>query len=292
MAFGNRINNDLTSAFVIRLLFFKCKCYLANTLFIGKVYHRLAELASTNDFAAALLAASNGAQRTAKSRPPEGTVVRADSQSAGRGQFGSRWESAAGENLTLSIILYPNWLEIKAQFYLSMTIALAILDTARACLDPLTAASLSAKWPNDLYIGDRKAGGILIRNTLSGATWGAAVVGIGLNVNQLIFPATVARPTSLALTAGHSFDLDTVAETLFACVERRYLQLKAGKRADIQQEYEARLYRRGLLTDFQRPGGEIFTGTIQGVQPDGRLRIETAQGPALFELKEVTLLLP
>ena len=250
------------------------------------------ELASTNDFAAALLTTADRLQGTAKSRPPEGTVVRADSQSAGRGQFGSRWESAAGQNLTLSIILYPNWLEIRAQFYLSMAVALALLDTAGQHLDSTAAALPAIKWPNDLFIGDGKAGGILIQNTLSGATWGSAIVGIGLNVNQLLFPATVARPTSLAQAAGHSFDLDAVAATLFACVERRYLQLKAGKKAEIQQEYAAQLYRRGLLTDFQRPGGEIFTGTIQGVQPDGRLRIETAQGLQLFDLKEVALLLP
>lgn len=285
-------NNVLTPAFVIRLLFFKYKCHLANTLFIGKVYHRLGELTSTNDFAAALLAASNGVQGTAKSRPPEGTVVRADSQSAGRGQFGSRWESAAGENLTLSIILYPNWLEIKAQFYLSMTIALALLDTVGYYLDPATTALSATKWPNDLYLGDGKAGGILIQNALSGAHWGSAIVGIGLNVNQLVFSPAIARPMSLALAAGRPFELDDVAETLFSSVERRYLQLKAGNKAGLHQEYEGRLYRRGLLTNFQRRDGAVFSGTIQGVATDGRLRIETARGSALFDLKEVTMLFP
>lgn len=86
---------------------------MTNTLFIGKVYHRFDQLPSTNDWAAELLA---------KSKPPEGTVVRADSQSAGRGQFGSRWESVAGKNLTISIILYPRWLEVSAQFYLSLSL--------------------------------------------------------------------------------------------------------------------------------------------------------------------------
>ncbi|HRI60574.1 MAG TPA: hypothetical protein PK228_12640, partial [Saprospiraceae bacterium] len=94
---------------------------MTNTLFIGKVYHRFDELPSTNDWAAELLA---------KSKPPEGTAVRADSQSAGRGQYGSRWESAAGKNLTISIILYPRWLEVSAQFYLSMAVALGVQDAA------------------------------------------------------------------------------------------------------------------------------------------------------------------
>ena len=92
---------------------------MANTLFIGKVYYRFDELPSTNDRAAELIA---------KSKPPEGMVVRADSQSAGRGQFGSRWESDSGKNLTFSVILYPTWLDVSAQFYLSMAIALGVHD--------------------------------------------------------------------------------------------------------------------------------------------------------------------
>jgi len=265
---------------------------LANTLFVGKVYHRFKEIPSTNDAAAALLGASGGGQATAKSTPPEGTVVRADSQSAGRGQFGSHWETMAGENLTLSILLYPNWLEINAQFYLSMTIALAVLDTARQHLEERSIGLASTKWPNDLYIGDRKSGGILIQNTLSGAQWSAAVVGIGLNVNQLHFPATVLRPTSLSLVTGRAFDLDAVADRLFENVEQRYLQLKAGKRAEIRAEYEHNLYRRGRRSDFQRADGEPFSGTIRGVEADGRLRIETEYGVELFDLKEVAFSRP
>lgn len=260
---------------------------MANTLFVGKVYHRFEELASTNDYAADLLGTSATGGEYAKSRPPEGTVVRADSQSAGRGQFGSRWESSAGQNLTLSIILYPNWLEIKDQFYLSMTVALALVDTARQYLGSMATA---AKWPNDLYLGDQKAGGILIQNSLSGHVWQSAIIGIGLNVNQISFSEMSNSPTSLAFTAGQSFDLDAVAETLFECVERRYLHLKSGHRADIRQEYESCLFRRGETTDFQRPNGEVFQGVITGVQSDGRLCIETTRGQELFGLKEVAML--
>ncbi|MCY7329582.1 MAG: biotin--[acetyl-CoA-carboxylase] ligase, partial [Saprospiraceae bacterium] len=266
--------------------------FVTNTLFVGKVYHRFAELASTNDYAANLLAMDTTSPETAKSRPPEGTVVWADSQSAGRGQFGSRWESAAGQNLTLSIILYPDWLEIKDQFYLSMTIALALIDTAKQQSGVPTAIPITAKWPNDLYLGNNKSGGILIQNSLSGNSWISAIIGIGLNVNQSSFPDMQAQPTSLALAAGQTFDLDAVAETLFECVERRYLQLKAGHRAEIQQEYENCLFRRGIPSDFQRPDGEIFQGMITGVHSDGRICIETTQGKELFGLKEVAFLTP
>ncbi len=214
---------------------------MTNTLFIGKVYRRFDELPSTNDYAAEIIA---------KSKPPEGTVVRADRQSAGRGQFGSRWESEGGKNLTLSIILYPAWLAVAEQFYLSMAVALGVLDAVRAAgpIGPAspspgsspvgkggaslpafdvndegeaafslpagidTGLALRLKWPNDLYIGARKTAGILIQNTLSGRHLQASVVGIGLNVNQTVFDPALPNPVSLALAFGTPFDPDGVAE--------------------------------------------------------------------------------
>ena len=115
-------------------------------------------------------------------------------------------------------------------------------------------------------------------------------MGIGLNVNQVAFSPTVARAPSLAAVSGQLFDLDALAETLFECVERRYLQLKSGKKAEIQQEYEQQLYRRNVPTSFRRPTGETFQGIIQGIQPDGRLCIKTNCGLETFDLKEVALI--
>jgi len=264
---------------------------MTNTLFIGKVYRRFDELPSTNDWAAELLA---------KSKPPEGTVVRADSQSAGRGQFGSRWESADGQNLTLSVILYPDWLEAHAQFYLSMAVALALRDMVHGArytvheektdATPYTVhrAPCTVKWPNDLYLGNRKAAGILIQNALSGQYLQSSVVGIGLNVNQIEFDPALPNPTSLALFFGKKFDLDEVAGRLFECLERRYLQLKSGHRAAIKAEYEQSLFRIGLSSNFIRTNDNSeFKGIIQGVTDAGRLRVETELGEETFEVKEI-----
>ena len=218
---------------------------MKNTIFIGKVYHRFDELPSTNDWAVELIA---------KSKPPEGTVIRADSQSAGRGQFGSRWDSAAGKNLTLSIVLYPTWLETSAQFYLSMALALALRDAVGHFNSSSEGSGVGLKWPNDLYLGTRKAAGILIQNSLSGQFLQSSVVGIGLNVNQLEFDPALPNPTSPALYFGRSFDLDEVADRLFECVEKRYLQLKSGRRAAIKKEYEQSLFRLGTPAQFRRFG--------------------------------------
>lgn len=283
---------------------------MSNTLFIGKVYHRFDELPSTNDWAAQIIAKAESdladpAER-AKTRPPEGTVVRADNQTAGRGQLGSQWHSQPGENLLLSAILYPIWLEVNAQFYLSMAVALALYDTVLS-LKPSTLSNgnwtldighsifenkPSIKWPNDLYLGGKKSAGILIQNALSGSSLQSSIVGIGLNVNQLEFPSALPHATSLARAFGQHFDLEVVLERLFECLENRYLQLKAGHRAAIKTEYEAHLWRRGIPSRFVRSADEQeFVGQLSGVSEQGLLQVETKTGLEEFEVKALRFVL-
>lgn len=252
---------------------------MLNTLFVGKVYHRFEELPSTNDWAAELLATSS----TSKTRPPEGTVVRADNQTAGKGQLGSPWQSEPGENLLLSIIFYPTWLETNGQFYLSMAVALALHD----CLSAFAEQSkIAVKWPNDLYLNDRKAAGVLIQNTLSGTQLQSSIVGIGLNLNQTRFPSDLPNASSLACALGRKVDVDAVEAQLFAALEQRYLQLKAGQRSAIKETYEQRLWRRGENAAFIRQSdGSRFDGRIIGVTEQGLLRVETSAGEERFELK-------
>ncbi|MCC7504236.1 MAG: biotin--[acetyl-CoA-carboxylase] ligase [Saprospiraceae bacterium] len=251
---------------------------MANTLFIGKVYQRFATLPSTNDWLKS---------ETAKNKPPEGTVVRADSQSAGRGQFGSRWESEAGANLTLSILLHPTWLAASLQFFLSMAVALG----AKEAVEKFGVA-VSLKWPNDLYAGGKKTGGILIENTLAGTQIQSSIVGIGLNINQINFSPDLPNPTSLALATGRTFDSDQVESALFEGIERRYLQLKAGHLPDIHRDYEAALFRLGLVSRFEKTDEHLsFEAVIRGVHQQGFLRLEMPDGrQEQFDLKSIRLL--
>ncbi|MDO8366176.1 MAG: biotin--[acetyl-CoA-carboxylase] ligase [Saprospiraceae bacterium] len=300
---------------------------MSNTLFVGKVYHRFDELPSTNDWAAQIIASvpsspatMEGTKEAAKTKPPEGTVVRAANQTAGRGQLGSQWHSSAGENLLMSVIFYPTWLEVQAQFYLSMAVALGVHDVIGSFLSAVafppaeprragaeeerhsslgnsslghsslghSSLSHSIKWPNDLYLGDKKTAGILIQNALSGSNLQSAIVGIGLNVNQLEFPADLPNATSMARTLGHKFDLEEVADRLFEGLERRYLQLKAGHRSAIKAEYEEHLWRRGENSRFVRSAdGSAFEGVILGVTEQGLLRVETSKSVEGFEVKEL-----
>lgn len=254
---------------------------MTNTIFVGKVYLRFDELPSTNDYARELLA---------KSRPSEGTVVRADSQSGGRGQYGSQWLSEPGANLTLSVIFYPGFLAVADQFRLSEAVALAVRDTVVTPNPKEEGSGVGLKWPNDIYIGARKTAGILIQNTLTGYHLQSSVVGIGLNVNQLSFPASAPNATSMALAAGHTFDLEAVAETLLQCLERRYLQLRNGQTALLRAEYHAHLLGLGAERQFLLPDGRTLSGTIRGVSDDGRLMLDTPAGLNLFAVKEIQLL--
>ena len=127
------------------------------------------------------------------------SVVSAVRQTAGRGQRGNRWQSADGENLTFSIVLKfgADQLESMAasgQFVISEVAALSVVDfLARHDIEA------KIKWPNDIYVGDKKICGILIENALKGNCLSHSIVGIGLNVNQTVFDPSLPNPTSMAL---------------------------------------------------------------------------------------------
>ncbi|HMQ47862.1 MAG TPA: biotin--[acetyl-CoA-carboxylase] ligase [Saprospiraceae bacterium] len=248
-----------------------------NTLFTGKVLFEFEELTSTNDYAIEMLA---------KTKPTEGTVISATLQTAGRGQIGSRWLANAGENITMSIILYPTFLMARRQFLLSQFCALAIRDMIAQHVD----AAVSIKWPNDIYVHHRKIAGILIQNTLSGQFIQNSVFGMGININQVDFPAELPNATSLAQCTGSVYDLKTVRDQCLACFEQRYLQLKQQKIDLIQSDYLKHLHFLGENTRFENAAGLIFSGTITGTDESGQLLIDTKWGEQAFEPKSIRFL--
>lgn len=282
-------------------------CTLGNTIFTGKVYYCFDELPSTNDYAVQLIdtgintEAGDESQQSStvlhgvkasKSRPAEGSVVRAVNQSAGHGQFGSRWESAPGANLTLSVIWYPVWLSAARSFYLNIVAALAVRDVVTALRNESPVADnttpVCVKWPNDVYIGDRKCAGILIQNGIMGHQLQWSVVGIGLNVNQSAFSNAAPNAVSLASAFGCSFDPDDVMQQLFVRLEQRYLQLKAGGDAALRALYESHLYLRAQEAIFHHVQEDVsLPGTITGVTEAGRLKLRTAHGEQTFEPKSL-----
>ena len=241
---------------------------------MGQVVEEFEMLPSTNQYAQELLS---------KSKPVEGTVISAQNQHAGRGQIGSSWEAAPGQNLTLSIILYPQFLAIQHQFQLNQSISLGVRDfIAKYVQKPV-----KIKWPNDIYVNDNKIAGILIQNTLAGQKISSSIIGIGININQKEFITNPPNPTSLALENNASFDLRLMQNALCECLEPRYLQLKSGRTGVLYQNYLTHLYRYKAWANFRRADESIFRGKITGISPLGKLRVESADGVEEFGVKEV-----
>ncbi len=244
------------------------------TRFTGRQVLFLPVCTSTNTVAQELLN---------KNEATEGFVIIAGEQTAGRGQRGNSWEATAGLNLMLSLIYKPVFLAASDQFFLNMAISLGVSDFLKRFLPP----GVVLKWPNDLYFGEEKLGGILIENTISGANIQNSVIGIGLNVNQVFFQNTQA--VSMKLISGHTFELKALAESLLECLEKRYLELQKNPRPVLQQEYWSQLLGMNEPRFFEVKGNRL-AGTITGTDLYGRLMVETEKGLQTFDLKEIKFL--
>jgi BirA family transcriptional regulator, biotin operon repressor / biotin---[acetyl-CoA-carboxylase] ligase len=247
---------------------------IENTLFLGRHLTHLASTDSTNRYAHQLLS---------KSKPPEGTVISAYEQMKGRGQIGSLWESERGKNLTFSVILYPSFLPLATQFALTQCLSLSILDA----LAPFIPEALSIKWPNDIYIGQRKVGGMLVQNSINQTQLQHSVVGIGINVNQTVFVSDAPNPISLKQITEKETDLFALLNSICTCMEKRYLQLRGGDFETIRKNYLENLYQ--FMEDhlYKDAKGKLFKGRIVNVLPDGKLLLMHDKGEQAFDMKEI-----
>lgn len=232
-----------------------------DTLFIGRQHLHLDSVDSTNTFAMQLLQSGQAC---------DGMVITAAEQTAGRGQRGNVWHSVSGENMLLSLVLKPSFLPINGQFDLTRAIALGISD---AIAHLLTASSISIKWPNDIMVNTKKIGGILIESQVVGKQLASAVVGLGLNVNQVLFDDSLPNAISLKIIAGKSFDMELIFYELCRHIEQRYLQLRAGKNQELQNAYRDRLFQRNVPSRFQHNGIE-FIATIIDTTSEGLLVVQ------------------
>ncbi|QGW27151.1 biotin--[acetyl-CoA-carboxylase] ligase [Phnomibacter ginsenosidimutans] len=144
-----------------------------------------------------------------------GSVYFAHEQTQGRGQWGKKWWSEPGENIQLTMVLQPLQLAPSQYFRLSAAIAAGAYDF----LHHHAQGGWNIKWPNDLYWGDRKAGGILIENVMQQNQWRWAVCGIGINVNSTRFDPALPNPTSLSLVAGRRFNAELLGRSLCVFVK-------------------------------------------------------------------------
>ncbi len=244
---------------------------------VGQNLIRLQEVDSTNNYARGLLQSKEAV---------EGTAVLAYSQQNGRGQDNNLWESQPGKNLTVSFILEPIFLPPDKQFYLSMAAALSAADFFNS-----QTSDVSIKWPNDIYWKNKKAGGILIENSLLGNTFEFSIIGFGLNINQEKFYSGAPNPVSLKQITGIGYDIDLCCSLLADRLNFWYDLLKKGKSSEIRASYLKLLYLKDTLAKFRSKDFD-FSGQIFDVGESGQLVVKKEDGTIhLFCNKEIEFLL-
>lgn len=249
--------------------------FLANTIFLGKEVYFLPECHSTNDTALSWIK---------EKKVIDGTIIICGFQSKGKGQRGNNWLVEPGKNLTFSLILKTNFLDVSEQFLLNM----AISNSIRRFLQEYV-PNLQVKWPNDLVVaGFGKIGGVLIENVLVSGIWEYAVVGIGLNINQNHFE--LPQATSLSAITGSQFDLQELFRLLITHLEQGYFKIKKRKFKEIKDDYLNHLYLKDQLSRFSVDGTEFY-GTIVGINDIGKLNIISQNGDKFsFDLKKISFL--
>lgn len=215
------------------------------------------------------------------------SVLAAECQTAGRGQKGNRWFSGSGRNLTFSIFLQPE-LQATRQFRISQITALSIIQ-----LLGRHKINASVKWPNDIYVQDRKICGILIENTLRGDSIRHSIIGIGLNVNQESFPHEIPNPTSMRLETGKAFNLRKLLEEYIGIFKLMIMEMISDETHLTEREYMKYLWRKDVDHQYQdMRTGHIFTGKIIGVSESGCLLVKKKEGePKEFAFKEISYII-
>jgi BirA family biotin operon repressor/biotin-[acetyl-CoA-carboxylase] ligase len=243
---------------------------LSGTIFAGKL-HFSRVTGSTNSDAVA--AARNAA--------PHGSVYFSDEQTTGRGRGDHGWVSAAGEGLYVSILLRPQFPAARLPL-LPLAAGLAAADAIRA----VSSLTVDLRWPNDLLIGPRKAGGILVEAKFESKSLlhavvphAVAVAGIGINVHQRAFQPGLATPaTSLDLESERTISRQAVLVALLKSLEREALALAGpdAAKAMVARVEKASTWIRGRKVEVHGP--QACSGATAGLDENGFLRVMTADG--------------
>ncbi|MDY9917398.1 BirA family transcriptional regulator, biotin operon repressor / biotin-[acetyl-CoA-carboxylase] ligase [Porphyromonadaceae bacterium NLAE-zl-C104] len=214
----------------------------------------------------------------------EGSMVIADFQTVGRGQMGNSWFSSKGENLLFSLLIYPKEVLANEQFIISRIASLAVKNTLDRFAD-----DIRIKWPNDIYWKEQKIAGILIENDIDNKYIANSVIGIGINVNQQIFPPELSNPVSLWQIIGSVQDRDYILDIFQREFFLLYRDFEKGEIKTIEDEYMLDLYRVNGYYWYEDKNGR-FMAKVEDVLPSGHLVLKTidTEEERKYAFKEVT----
>ena len=227
---------------------------------IGRRIHHYDTIGSTMD----------EARRLALEGAPEGAVVIAEEQTAGRGRFNRAWVSPRGENLSFSVILNPPANRLP---YMNMAATLAV---ARAVADT-AGLQPTIKWPNDTRVGGRKISGILIETAIEGEDTVCAIIGIGVNVNfdPSLYPEIADISTSLYRETAQRHNRTLVISALLERFDDAYAAVRAGK--SLTAEWSAMLDTLGRSISL-RSQRYVIEGVAEAVDERGNLLVRLPDG--------------
>lgn len=217
---------------------------------------------STNNYAMRLVDADTA---------QPGLTITAKEQTAGKGQRGRHWAGMPGQSLLMSLIITPQQ-PLEQQFVFSAAVAVAVAEV----LDTLHEGwNVKIKWPNDIIINDKKAGGILIENILRGNSWLYSIVGLGLNILQDSFPLELPHATSLKIASGKEFDPIVLRDMLrHNIIDTLYRKTTP---EEIMRSYDRYLFRRSEEQTFSN-GHESWQGIVVKATADGKLMVQLPNG--------------
>lgn len=237
---------------------------------------------STNSFVREMLSEEGTGQVISASSLPGFTLVVADDQTKGRGQQGNSWETERGKNLTFSLLCHPDFVPASHQFLLSQCMAVAVRNALAKHVD-----GVEVKWPNDIYVGDKKISGTLIECDLVGKNIANCIIGVGININQTVFRSDAPNPTSLQLLTGKTHDREAVLSSILNHFLTYYALLTEGKEEAVRLMYKQHLYRREGFHHYRDVRGD-FMAEIANVEPTGHLCLRFENGNIVrYEFKEV-----
>lgn len=239
-------------------------------LFFGNQTIHLSSVDSTNNFAAKLLAEGLCA---------DGAVIMADHQTGGRGQRGNVWLSESGKNLLSTFVCKPDNLSVERQVVLTWLTSLSVVETLRKFN-----IEARIKWPNDIFVGNKKICGILIENQLNGKRIQHAIIGIGLNVSQMDFGEFPA--TSVSKETSAIFSPKEIMQSLRQEMEKQFGQLNQISDEQIKENYMDSLYRLNELAPFEDENGSFY-GTITHVTDTGMLVVQKENEEVMYGIKEI-----
>ena len=225
-----------------------------------------------------------------KNSPKTNIVLYTYKQWAGKGQIGRKWHSGEDINLTFSLLIGIKQLLAPNQFHFNMIISLGLRDWIAYLVEENHEKSdnCTIKWPNDIYVKNKKLAGILIQNSLTDKFISKSIVGIGVNVNETNFPADLPNPVSLSQITDKHYDLNLLFANMLSYLEKRFYDYDQMNFLELKKHYTEKMYLLNQRRTFTlSENGQNFEGEIVGITDNGMLQIKQKERIRHFNFREI-----